>query len=547
MAGTGKSTISRTVARSWYDQKRLGATFFFSRGQGDLANSSKFFSTLAYQLACWKPSLATRIRQAIGKNRYVTKQGLRDQWEQLIYQPLSQIDDVPLLVIDALDECDGEKDIKLILHLLSQTNSPGPMRLKIFVTSRPETPIQLGFDKISIAAHRDFALHTISSAVVHQDISLLFQNGFGEIRTCHRLPDGWPDKSCIRRLVQKAGGLFIYASTVCRFIGYEYSYPPDRLNLVLQDSKDHGSSMEQLDLMYTTLLRQAVAPNGCRPEEMELLSQRFRRIVGSIVVLRDTLTAAALTKIIHAKEWEVMKTLRSLGSVLHFSEDHSFPITLLHPSFRDFLLDNERCQDPRFRVVAENAHRDLAVRCLDLLSKSLRQGICSLLPGTFNSDIAREAVQRSIAAEVRYACRYWVYHLQRSNVKLCDGEPLHNQVDAFMNGHFLHWLEALNLLGSMHDGILMIKAINSMRPVSNPKNSEFSHLWRAAVEQESEKVSVGDVAQRIPAKGILQCSAMTASRKRYETWFRNHTDIEAKSSSHLHAVFSIVRSGLRSG
>jgi len=47
MAGTGKSTISRTVARRWYDESRLGASFFFSRGQGDLANASKFFSTLA--------------------------------------------------------------------------------------------------------------------------------------------------------------------------------------------------------------------------------------------------------------------------------------------------------------------------------------------------------------------------------------------------------------------------------------------------------------------------------------------------------------------
>ena len=35
MAGTGKSTISRTVAHEYNKQKRLGASFFFSKGDGD--------------------------------------------------------------------------------------------------------------------------------------------------------------------------------------------------------------------------------------------------------------------------------------------------------------------------------------------------------------------------------------------------------------------------------------------------------------------------------------------------------------------------------
>lgn len=35
MAGTGKSTISRTVARSLKDRNHLGANFFFKRGEGD--------------------------------------------------------------------------------------------------------------------------------------------------------------------------------------------------------------------------------------------------------------------------------------------------------------------------------------------------------------------------------------------------------------------------------------------------------------------------------------------------------------------------------
>jgi len=510
MAGTGKSTISRTVARRWYDENRLGASFFFSRGQGDLANASKFFATLACQLARTQPSLATPMREAIINNPDITKQGLQDQWEHLIRRPLSQVKDLPselILVMDALDECDGEKDIRLILHLLSQANYLGSLRLKIFVTSRPETPIQLGFRDISNDAHRDFALHAVLNTVVNHDISVLFRHEFEGIRKRHELPDEWPDSSSLDRLVRKAGGLFIYATTVCRFIGYEYSHPPNRLILVLKDTKEHGSSMEQLDSMYTTLLRHAVTSKDGKPEEEELLAQRFRRIVGSIVVLRDTLTAAALTELLHAEGWEVKQTLRTLGSVLRYSDGDGAPITLLHPSFRDFLLDNQRCQDPRLAVVAENTHRDLAVRCLELMSGSLRQDICSLkYPGTLNSDIAPETLQRFLPAELRYACRYWVDHIQQGNVKLCDGEPLHNQVDAFMNEHFLHWLEALSLLGEMHDGILMVKAINSMLPVSSPKDSKCSRFWRAAVKHKSEDASVcytQRLGQQKPVKGTL--------------------------------------------
>jgi len=47
LAGTGKSTIARTVARRYFDQKRLGASFFFSKNGGDVSHTAKFFTSLA--------------------------------------------------------------------------------------------------------------------------------------------------------------------------------------------------------------------------------------------------------------------------------------------------------------------------------------------------------------------------------------------------------------------------------------------------------------------------------------------------------------------
>ncbi|KFY86474.1 hypothetical protein V500_07603 [Pseudogymnoascus sp. VKM F-4518 (FW-2643)] len=66
LAGTGKSTVSLTVARRYNEQKRLGASFFFSKGDGDVSHAVKFFTTsLAVQLGRTIPSLQKQIYDAI--------------------------------------------------------------------------------------------------------------------------------------------------------------------------------------------------------------------------------------------------------------------------------------------------------------------------------------------------------------------------------------------------------------------------------------------------------------------------------------------------
>src|SRR6266480_4118413 len=65
LAGTGKSTIARTVARKYYEEKRLGASFFFSRGGGDVGHAGKFFTRIALQLAKNIPALRDYICEAI--------------------------------------------------------------------------------------------------------------------------------------------------------------------------------------------------------------------------------------------------------------------------------------------------------------------------------------------------------------------------------------------------------------------------------------------------------------------------------------------------
>src|SRR5580700_4769972 len=65
MAGTGKSTVARTVAQSFADDGRLGASFFFKRGEGERGNASRFFTTIAAQLVRTVPATTPYLSKAI--------------------------------------------------------------------------------------------------------------------------------------------------------------------------------------------------------------------------------------------------------------------------------------------------------------------------------------------------------------------------------------------------------------------------------------------------------------------------------------------------
>ncbi|KAH8774746.1 hypothetical protein F5883DRAFT_412158 [Diaporthe sp. PMI_573] len=76
MAGMGKLIISQTVAKFLADINKLGASFFFKRGENDRSYASKLFTTVASQLARCIPTLAGLIMEAINANPTILNIGL---------------------------------------------------------------------------------------------------------------------------------------------------------------------------------------------------------------------------------------------------------------------------------------------------------------------------------------------------------------------------------------------------------------------------------------------------------------------------------------
>ena len=85
-------------------------------------------------------------------------------------------------------------------------------------------------------------------------------------------------------------------------------------------------------------------------------------------------------------EFERIRKKRLL--VLDVPDALNLPVRLIHPSFRDFLLDKNRCTNLHFLVDERQAHRTLADGCIRLMSNSLKQDVCrQVAPGTPVADV----------------------------------------------------------------------------------------------------------------------------------------------------------------
>jgi hypothetical protein len=160
---------------------------------------------------------------------------------------------------------------------------------------------------------------------------------------------------------------------------------------------------------------------------------------------------------------DIVSTLNDLRPILDVPEGLEIPIRLHHPSFRDFLLDKERCKDPMLWVDDKQAHQMLAYGCVRLMSSSLQQDICCIGdPGTLTTDVMRSCIEQYLPLELQYACLYWIQHLQQCNVQLRDDDEVHQ----FLREYLLYWFEALGWMGKLSEGIHAIALLETSISVS---------------------------------------------------------------------------------
>jgi hypothetical protein len=462
MAGTGKSTISRTVARSLKDTNRLGASFFFKRGEGDRGNAKKFFPTLTRQLMLWCSELVPGVQKALDDDPGIVSKSLREQFEKLLLQPLlglSQLSRQPqtaVMVIDALDECEHDQDIRNIIQFLPLLQKAKSVHLRIFLTSRPELPINLGFSEIGDRAYQDLALHEIPEEMTERDIHLFLQDRFRKIKHNRKISQDWPGNDILQELVRISVPLFISAATVCRYIENSKLEPKSRLADLL---KDQAKYVSRMDKTYLPVLTQLLNDPESNESEQQQLLQEFQDIVGVIILLAVPLSIYALSQFLGIEADQISNRLDSLRSVLSIPDNRDQPVRILHLSFRDFLVQSTT----KFHVHEPQKHKDIVRSCLRTMRSHLRKDICNLKdPGALRADINPLNIRLCLSPELQYSCRYWIHHLKNSEASSSEIE----EALLFLQKHFLHWIEALSLLGLISEVAGMLDLLRTAIPVS---------------------------------------------------------------------------------
>jgi hypothetical protein len=310
MAGTGKSTIARTVAHELNKGGALGASFFFKRGGGDRGNATRFFTTITAQLVRKLPPLAQHVQRAIEADPDIGKGFINIQFDKLFLQALKEVNSDPqsplttmVIVIDALDECDPESHATTIISLLPQVKQLSSVSLKFFVTSRPEFPIRLQFNQIS-GTYQDLVLHHVNEDIIEHDIHIFLESELSEFRGKYnnfvskdrQLSSDWPGQRNLQILVKMAIPLFIFAATISRFLrDWKGGRHPDKK---LEDIFKYQtrSQTSKLDATYAPVLDQLLIDLSRLAQDDR--TTHFREIVGPIIVLANPLSSGSLSRLL---------------------------------------------------------------------------------------------------------------------------------------------------------------------------------------------------------------------------------------------------------
>jgi hypothetical protein len=442
LAGTGKSTIAASVAYDLEAKYQLGGTFFFSRSVTNRSKPDYIFSTIASQMASRVPKVAEGIFSAIRDDPVLGESAPIMQFPRLIVGPLISADDllVPIvLVFDALDECTAPVDILSIIGAEAQKL---PLLVKILITSRPELGIRRMMEGMGSLV-RPIGLSRNND--VDRDLEVFFSESMAQVARRHNLVADWPGEAARKALVQKANGLFIWASTALKFIADEgVDDPEHQLNQVLGSfAPSQPSPWRNVDVLYLKVLTDAFTQKAA-----EGRLNLFRKVVGAIVTVTYPMTAPALGQLLglgSGSENTIFQVLRKLSPVLVI--DTGEPIRIIHPSFADFLTDPSRCVDVRFFVDSRFQHQYLAERCLGLMGDLLAINICKVDPSLFNSEVEdlEDRISRYIPEALQYACRFWARHLGLAG----SDRGLYRIVETFFRTHLFDWLEVLSLLGAL--------------------------------------------------------------------------------------------------
>ncbi|RXW15343.1 hypothetical protein EST38_g10508 [Candolleomyces aberdarensis] len=352
------------------------------------------------------PELAPHIENAVKRNPMILTKALEVQMKKLIVEPfkaLGTTQDMPnrLIIIDGLDECinsdresriekkyaEDRESVQIRVLDLILALALHQLPLSFLILSRPEAWIKECIESQHFKDVVEFVdLYEVGDHM--QDVETFVKAELSHL--------GLDEEVLVKRLVLRANGHMLYASTVIRHIEPPYDDPRKRLQNILDICSSsnpdlaHSTPFSSLHELYRQILRSC--PEGNRSVMIEVLEDidaavlSFRREVGMdrAVNILDHLSGRV--------PGAGMKAIRGLHAVLNLTgggkkdrmgNERPYLEYYIHSSFHPFL------RDPRLSL---EFYVDGRKGCLRLLSRCLHHMSSITLHSKVDADHLRFAV-----------------------------------------------------------------------------------------------------------------------------------------------------------
>ncbi|KAF9885862.1 hypothetical protein FE257_012334 [Aspergillus nanangensis] len=201
---------------------------------------------------------------------------------------------------------------------------------------------------------------------------------------------------------------------------------------------------------------------------LEGLRKKIGYTVGAVVpLLQHPLSVEALGRLLMISQLDIANQLHSfdpLRMVLNMPTDLNALVNFIYSKGKAWLFNT----DTVFQASEGKIHKNIATKCLQTMEISLKQNICMLSScATDRKAIDNQSLNQYLPEELRYSCCNWVYHLKESN------EVLEDEILGFLEEHFLHWMEAMSIMGKVSGVIHMLDTLKSLNITPAQRLSEF--------------------------------------------------------------------------
>jgi hypothetical protein len=251
----------------------------------------------------------------------------------------------------------------------------------------------------------------------------------------------------VRDLVQRSAGLFLFASIVCDELLKTWAQEE-----VFAEITGIKAGYSTLDSLYINILQRTL-PDGKSTKVLMPVLQ-------TLLAARIPISISTIERFLPSHS-QTARVVKHLGSLMKDGTPHR-PIHLVHATFREFLFEEKR--SGIFYIRPAIAHRDLAIRCLQILMDELHPDLCDIaVPGEpYTMPLDRQSpvpmpphTYEQAFVPIKYAIQFWPEHVREA----IEQPEVQHHLRQFFEHSVLYWIEWIAVLRLIPDVLVSLQSL----------------------------------------------------------------------------------------